>query len=110
MRSFLILTSIVFGVQVAHAEDLRRPAIQLHSDNGFTQIACMADKCSPAKEKEADDNFAGSAPSICQGMGYGGGLYGNRSFKISPIEKHQYIVLTDVICFDLPPKTPAAKP
>jgi hypothetical protein len=110
MRSFLVLTSLVFGMQVAQAEDLRRPAVQLHADNGFTQIACMADKCSPAKEKEADETFAGSAPSICQGMGYSGGLYGNRSFKTSPVEKHQYIVLSDVICFDLPPKSAAGKP
>jgi hypothetical protein len=108
MKSSLVLAaSFIFGMQAAHAEDLRRPAVQLHSDYGFTQIQCMAEKCPPAKEKEADDTFAGSAPSICQGIGYGGGLYSNRSFKISAVEKHQSIVLTDVICFDPAPKSAA---
>jgi hypothetical protein len=109
MKSCLVLALLIFGMQIAQAEDFRRPAIQLHADNGFTQIACMAEKCPPAKEKEADETFAGSAPSICQGMGYGGGIYGSRSFKISPVEKQQYIVLTDVICFDLAPKSATAK-
>jgi hypothetical protein len=110
MKSSLVLAaSFIFGMQIAQAEEFRRPAVQLHADNGFTQIACMAEKCPPAKEKEADETFAGSAPSICQGMGYSGGIYGGRSFKISPVEKHQYIALTDVICFDLAPKSATAK-